>query len=241
MPAQSGETHYRHKQSLRTIEERNRLVMDNQGLIRWVWNRNRHKACMRRLGEDDAISAGQLGLIRAAELFDESLDLKFSTYAPFWIRQAMQRAGAKEYTIHIPHHIFKSNCKEENLVAARNSRRIVSVSGVRGRLSASGRLDHEWEPFTEDPPVELDGEEELNNALRFVHKVYREPLLLHLRDGLKLHEIGDMLNCSKERVRQLINDGISKLRDRLGSKVTYSHNRRIKANNYSKPKRRRKS
>lgn len=94
-------TAYRKKDSLRSEAERNAIVEANLGLIGGVIARR--PGC-RDLHDtyEDAYQSGLLGLIRAAELFDESRGCRFSTYAEKWIWQSILRAGRSSQLVRIP-------------------------------------------------------------------------------------------------------------------------------------------
>ena len=87
---------------------RNRLVQANLRLVI-----NIAKKCLNRgLSFLDLIQEGNMGLMKAAEKYDYQKGYKFSTYATWWIRQAIRRAIADHArTIRIPVHIFETKNK----------------------------------------------------------------------------------------------------------------------------------
>ena len=90
------------------LEAKERLINSNLRLV--VSNARRY---MRQdLNLLDLIQEGILGLIRASEKFDWRKGYKFSTYATFWIRQAIQRAlESKERTIRVPNQVAQRERK----------------------------------------------------------------------------------------------------------------------------------
>ena len=120
----------------------------------------------------DLIQEGILGLIRAAEKFDWRRGFKFSTYATFWIRQAIQRGIAnKARTIRIPVHIGQRERKIARPSASsprssaasrptRRSPRRPSCRSSRSRSARHGPRDH-----LPRPPVGEEGETALGDLL----------------------------------------------------------------------------
>ena len=84
------------------MEARNEIVIRNQRLVVSVAK----KFANQGFGLEDLIQEGNLGLFRAIEKFDISVETKFSTYAVFWIRQAIHKAiRSKANEIRTPAHI----------------------------------------------------------------------------------------------------------------------------------------
>jgi RNA polymerase sigma factor (sigma-70 family) len=87
---------------LRAVTLRNKIVEKNAGLVKKHVNGQEYRTSMQfECTEEDLKQGGMIGLVRAVDLFDPTVGVKFSSYAMFWVRNGMQdvmqRAGHPTY------------------------------------------------------------------------------------------------------------------------------------------------
>ncbi len=206
----------------------------------------------------DLINEGNVGLIKAAERFDETRGFKFISYAVWWIRQAILQALAEQArivrlplnkigTINKLNRAFSElEQKYERPPSAEELAEFmgVSVSDVKQSLQSNGRHVSMDAPLTEGdesssslydvlpntysetPDVDLvkdslrkDIERSLSTLTSREGEVVRLYFGLNGRYPLTLEEIGDKFDLTRERVRQIKEKAIRRMKHTSRSKM----------------------
>jgi RNA polymerase primary sigma factor len=168
----------------------------------------------------DLIHEGNLGLIEAARRFDPERNVKFITYAVWWVRESMMHVLADQTrAFSFPPKLFATLRRGPGGGADVSLSEPVSRSaaGDEGSSRELGDLlEQDGVPAVVDEMIHQSDLDELAEALRDLDGKERE--VVRLRFGLEddeprtLQEIGDRLHLSRERVRQIESRAKDKLR-----------------------------
>lgn len=225
-------------------EARDRMVRANLRLVVNIARAYSGKG----LPLQDLIEEGNLGLLRAVEGFDPTMNTRFSTYASYWIKQSIKRAlinSAK--TIRIPAYMVEllSKWRRANAKLADELGRVPTAEEIGAELGIpkkklnivkkaiqlynatpqSDQSESGWslcdmvaDERTKGPDDEMIEHDNLTHVMSMLQTMdSREAAILRMRFGLDdaaprtLKEIGESLGLTRERVRQIEGEALSKL------------------------------
>jgi RNA polymerase primary sigma factor len=228
-----AEVHVGEKARERFLSANLRLVVSIAGNYKWS-----------PLSLADLVQEGNIGLIRALEKFDPDRGFKFSTYASWWVRQAMSRASQMADTIRLPvYQVEKVNRLRRADKAfngdSQSKEDVLLLAGLSAEEAAKVRmLPHVGHSLDEPSGTESDSllgdfiadesqvdaetcalVDQLQDRIPELFEGFsdRDKLIFEMRFGeeaASLEDIGQEIGLTRERVRQIMLSHMKDLRAR---------------------------
>ncbi len=201
---------------------RNLIIEHNMGMVTYLLFR--FYGYVPQDQQDDYFQEGIIGLMKAIEGFKSDLGFEFSTYAFWWIRQAMQRYRANHHMIRMPiyaqeiQHLHRKHMEEDphqdedeliERIAKEKGATVKNVRDIIGYDLSTSSLDVPSEDGSfMDLPSELHSFSELDRCdldELICNLIFREFRLMSMRlQGFNNVEISEIEGISRERVRQIL-------------------------------------
>lgn len=235
---------------------RQQMIAGNLGLVASIAHRQKTS----NLAFDDLLQEGVIGLIKAVDRFDITLGYQFSTYATYWIKQAISRLiSNQERIVRLPVALAeKSGCLFETMRSCYlQNERWPSMDEVKQSLQEGGsdlsedEIKNLYSYYQSTHSLDAVSESEDGDGLEFMSRLKQQqfalPLdelidgnlgqylsraidslpakeadIINMRFGLKNHTemtlqaVADQLQVTRERVRQIQNQALQKLKNRFG-------------------------
>jgi RNA polymerase primary sigma factor len=253
LSSSAAEANYKiklHEQRRHLHHIRQKMIAANSGLVAFV--AYKHKTSS--LSFDDLMQEGSIGLIKAVDRFDPNRGIRFSTYAVFWIKQAISRLILKqEKVVRLPIALaekasavfdamricYLENNRWPSVIELEAQCKLTpdEIKTISGYYQATHSLDASLSEENDDQTLMATLKQHqfalpLNELIDKNLSLYldnvvaglpeKEATILNMRFGLKNHTemtlqaIADQLHVTRERVRQIQNQALQKLKQQFG-------------------------